>query len=261
MSDYNKKDFYLSFKKIGIKKNDSLFITSSIGALGIPNTKKKILLTASKWIFENLTKILGKKGNIFVPTYSYTFSKQDQTFDPKKTKSKIGFFPNFFIKQKNVFRSHDPMMSISGLGPKVKKILKNIPNNSFGNDCVYERLINIKNLKICNIGLGYNWIPFLHYLDWKNKVKFRFNKKLFGYIKGYSKKKINWIYFARILRKETQSNGHKIGYIAFKKKLYKRINIGKSHIYIANYKKLFNFSKKITKKNNWLTVDGPKFKI
>jgi hypothetical protein len=32
-------------------------------------------------------------------------------------------------------------------------------------------------------------------------------------------------------------------------------------IYIIDYKKFFNFSKKITQKNKWLTVNGPKFKI
>ena len=39
-----------------------------------------------------------------------------------------------------------------------------------------------------------------------------------------------------------------------------RLVLGKSMIYIIDYRKFYNFSKYLTKKNKWLTVDGPKFK-
>ena len=123
-------------------------------------------------------------------------------------------------------------------------------------------MFKLKNLKCCSVGLGYNWIPFLHYLDWKNKVPFRFEKKFYGYIKKKKiKKKITWIFFARLIRRETISNGYKIGYKALQHKLYQKTQVGKSMMYIINYKKFFSFSKKITKNNKWLTVNGPKFSI
>lgn len=263
MKDFSKKDLKEAFLKLGLKKNDSLFITSNLALLGSPNTKKKNLLkTSSKWILEILTEIIGKKGNIFVPTYTYSFTKKEKIYDPKKTKAEIGFFPNYFFKLKNVFRSIDPMMSIAGYGPKAKKILDKIPKTSFGKNCVFERFLKIKNLKCCQIGLGFNWIPFLHYLDWLNKVPFRFEKEFTGYIKVSKKIKLTrWIFFARYLRKETISNGYKIGNEAYKKKLYKKTSLGRSVIYIINYRSFFNFSKNLTKKNKWITVNGPKFKI
>ena len=261
MYNYNKTDLINSLKKVGLKDGDSLFLTTGLGMLGVPKTKNKnYLLASSRWILNVIIKIIGKNGNIFVPTYSYSFTKKKKIFDPKKTKSDIGYFPNFFIKQKKIIRSVDPIFSIAGLGPDVKKILRKIPNHSFGEDCVFERLLTIKKLKCCHIGLGYNWIPFLHYLDWVNKVPFRFDKKFYGFIKKNKKyKKIEWTYFARYLRKETLSNGYKIGLLAVKKKLYSKTRIGKSIIYLINYKKFFILSKKMTKKNKWLTVNGPKF--
>ena len=75
-------------------------------------------------------------------------------FDPLKTKADIGYFPNFFLKQKNIVRSFDPMMSVAGYGPDVKNVLLKTSNNSFGDNCVLERLFKIKNLKCCHIGLG-----------------------------------------------------------------------------------------------------------
>ena len=262
MNTYNKLKILKAFKKLNIKKGDSIFLTTSLGMLGKPETNNKnLLLVSSSWVFEALKKMIGKKGNIFVPTYSYSFTKKKNIFSPKYTKSDIGYFSNFFLKQKNVVRSNDPMMSIAGIGPDVKDILLKIPNNSFGANCVFERFLKLHKLKCCHVGLGFNWIPFLHYLDWKNNVPFRFNKILSGYIvKNKKRKKITWVYFARYLRKETISDGYKIGKQALKKKLYNYCKIANSAIYIINYKNFFRFAKKITKKNKWLTVEGPVFK-
>ncbi len=263
MPDYNQEDLKTALKKLNICNGDSIFLTTGLGMLGFPETKKKnYMLISSKWVLNSLKELIGLKGNIFVPTYSYSFTKKNKYFNPSSTKADIGYFPNFFLNQKKIVRSIDPMMSIAGIGPETKKILHGISNNSFGNNCALERLLKVKNLKCCHIGLGYNWIPFMHYLDWKNKVPFRFDKIFYGYIKKKNKiKKVKWVYFARHQRKETLNNGYKIGKIALQKKLYKYTKIGKSLIYVINYKKFFNFSVKLTKKNKWLTVDGPKYKI
>tara|TARA_Y100000741_G_scaffold357766_1_gene336026 strand:- start:253 stop:1050 length:798 start_codon:yes stop_codon:yes gene_type:complete len=260
--DYTYNDVETILRSLKLKKNDSVFLSTSLGMLGIPSTvNKNYFLISSKWLLKSIKKIIGKKGNIFVPTYSYTFGKKKKVFNPKKTKADIGYFPNFFLKQKKITRSSDPMMSIAGIGPDCRKILLKNSNSSFGKNCVLERLFLIKNLKCLHVGLSYNWMPFMHYLDWKNKVPFRFDKRLSGYIiANNKKKKIHWIYFARILRDETFSNGFRIGIKALKKKLYMRLVLGKSMIYIIDYRKFYNFSKYLTKKNKWLTVDGPKFK-
>ena len=261
MPDYNQSDLQKAFKKVKINKGDSIFLTTGLGMLGMPKTNNKnYMLVSSKWILDCLVKIIGKSGNIFVPTYSYTFGKKLKTYNPKTTAADIGYFPNYFLKQKKVVRSYDPMMSIAGHGPKAKEILFGISNSSFGKNCALERLLKIKNLKCCHVGLSYNWIPFLHYLDWKNNVPFRFDKTFYGLIKLKKiKKKIKWVYSARYLRKETVSNGYKIGFKAVQNKLYKRAIIGKSMIYSIDYKKFFKLSVKLTKNNKWLTVNGPPF--
>jgi aminoglycoside 3-N-acetyltransferase len=178
--------------KLKLKKDDSVFLSTSMGMLGIPNSKNKNhILTSSKWLLSSIKKIIGKNGNIFVPTYSYSFTKKNKRFNPKKTKAEIGYFPNFFLKQKNIVRSNDPMMSIAGFGHRAKEILLKASNNSFGKNCVLERLFKISNLKCCHVGLGHDWIPFLHYLDWKNKSPFRFDKIFSGSIEKNGKKKKN----------------------------------------------------------------------
>ena len=248
--DFQHNDITNTLLRLKLKKGDSIFLTTSLGVLGIPNSKNKNhILTSSRWLLSSIKKIIGKEGNIFVPTYSYSFVKKNKKFNPKKTKADIGYFPNFFLRQKYVIRSYDPMMSIAGLGPNVKSTLLKISNNSFGKNCALERLFKVKNLKCLNIGLGYNWIPFMHYLDWKNKAPFRYDKIFRGFIelKGI-KKRIEWVYFARYLREETMPNGYKIGYKAIKQNLYSFLELGKSMIYMIDYKKFYRLAYKMTKK-------------
>ena len=262
---YTKNDIIKAFKGAGIKRNDTVFFTTSLGMLGFPRingvlNNNKI----SKFMFNAIKSTLGSNGTILIPTYSYSFGKKFKNklpiFDIKKTPSKIGPFGNFFLKQKGVIRSEDPMVSIAGLGLNAKKILKNISPTSYGKDCVFERILRIKNSKCCSIGLGSNWMPSIHYCDWLNQAPFRYDKFFKGIIvNGKVKKRVNWHYPVRYLREETIANGHKIGKLATKNKIFKYYKLGRSRVYAANYKKYFDFTMKLTKKNPWMTVAGPKF--
>ena len=84
------------------------------------------------------------------------------------------------------------------------------------------------------------------------KIKFHLDIiKYLGNIKINGKqKKFKWIYFARYLREETNSNGYKIGFKALKNKLYLFSELGKSMVYTIEYKKFYKFAKKLQKKIN-----------
>ena len=264
---YNESDVVNALRKTGIMEGDTVFFTTSLGMLGAPEVKSvNSINDICLLIFNSIKKVLGKKGTILVPTYSYSFgnfsNKKKSFFNPLKTESMIGPFPNFFIKLNKIERSIDPMVSIAGLGPKAKKILTNIPFSSYGKGCIFERILRIKNAKCCNIGLGPNWMPFIHYLDWKNKAPFRYDKFFQGVIAHKRKKhKIIWHYPVRVLRKESVASAHKIGQLACKKGIFKWSKLGRASVYTANYKKYFDFAIKLTKFNVWLTVNGPKFNI
>jgi len=263
--DYNLDDFQLALKRSGIKHNDSIFLTTSLGMLGLPKLEKKISYNKiAISLLKSIKSIIGSNGNIFVPTYSYSFNdrndRKENIYSLKKTKSKIGNFSNFFLKQKGCVRSIDPMVSIAGIGRKCKKILKVTNYTSYGKNCIFQKLLKINNLKCCNVGLGVNWVPFIHHLDWVNQAPFRYVKFFEGVIiEGNIRKKIKWHYPVRYLRKEADVDGYKIGKMALEEKLFNYSKIGKSKIYVINYKKFFNFAKKVTSDNKWLTVRGPEF--
>ncbi len=190
--DYNLNDFETALRKSGIKCNDSVFLTTSLGMLGKPKLKKKFSYKdIAIALLKSVKKIVGKNGNIFVPTYSYSFGNEKNIFFLKKSKSKIGSFPNFFLKQKGCIRSADPMISIAGIGKKSKEILKTNSYTSYGKNCTFEKFLKVNNLKCCNVGLGINWMPFIHHLDWINRVPFRYDKFFEGKIIIGKKKKKN----------------------------------------------------------------------
>ena len=252
----------LALDKLNLKKGDNLFLTTSLGMLGIPSDFK--INETNKIFFKILKNQIGKKGSLFVPTYSYTFSSDNpkKIFDLKKTKAKIGDFPNFFLKQKGITRNIDPVVSIAGIGDVAKKILSQHSYSSYGKNCVFEKLIKLKNSKIVNIGLGTNWTPFIHYAEYLNNVEHRYEKILKGYIKKDKKiYNINWIYYSRALIDNTKAYAYSVGNKAYKKKIWKKTQLGRASIYACRFRDYFKFVNSILKKNKWIMAQGPKVNI
>lgn len=252
--DYDYKDISKSLNRIKLNKNSVIFLTSSIGMLGHCKNTRNIDKLSENY-FQILKRYSQKNSStIIFPTYSYNEYKYKNIFDVKKTPSKLGYFSNFILKKKGVLRSEDPFVSVAGFGPQIKKITSNLSNQSYGHGCLFEKLLEFNSYCV-NLGLGSNWIPFIHYLDYLNNVKFRFNKKFkIKIINNKLHKDVIWKYYCRYKRIKKISDGYKLGFIAEKKKIYKSINLGRGKIFYCSYNKLFDMSKKMTKKNPKLTL-------
>tara|TARA_B100000029_G_scaffold492212_1_gene553202 strand:- start:402 stop:1181 length:780 start_codon:yes stop_codon:yes gene_type:complete len=258
---YTKLDIAKSLKNLKIKKNDSLYVSSSFGMLGLPKFKIKNLDILSKIFIEILQETIGEKGTIFAPTFSYSFSSQQNVnkniFDVEKSKSKVGPFGEYLRKLNHSNRSPDPMVSIAGIGND-SIILKKIGESSYGKNCTFEKLKYVKNLMILNIGVGPNYIPFLHHLDYLSNCKHRYNKYFNGMIiKNNKSTSVRWHYPVPYKKKWAESDGHKLAKLA-EDKLILNSKLGIGNIYVSNYNKMFNFCLKISKKNPWITATGKK---
>ena len=73
---YSKKEIIKSLKDINITNGDSLYVSTSFGMLGYPSFKFSNSEDLAKIFFKTLLKIIGSKGTIFAPTFSYSFSKK-----------------------------------------------------------------------------------------------------------------------------------------------------------------------------------------
>jgi aminoglycoside N3'-acetyltransferase len=264
-SSYNLEDIVTAFSKAGLRKGDTAFFSTSLGMIGkaegVNNSED---LNA---LFFNAIKIaLGLEGTILVPAYSYSFGSSTKnspkTFYPLTTPAETGPFPNFFLKQKNVIRSLDPMMSVAGLGPETESLFKNLPLTSYGEDSLFARLVNHPDTKCISIGLGPNWAPFLHHADWVAQVPFRFEKTFFGGINHpHRTEYINWTYDVRVPIDESRANAHELGKLAEENGIWKFSSLGRARVYACIYKDYFNFTIKQLQQNKWLTAIGPACEI
>jgi aminopeptidase-like protein/aminoglycoside N3'-acetyltransferase len=257
---YTRSDIVTSLREAGLCAGDNVFLTTSLGMIGfLEGAEEADDLNGA--FLDAVRTVLGETGTVFVPTYSYTFGRgtasSPAVFDPETTPAEIGPFPEFFRKQPAVVRSHDPMMSIAGLGPLAARILHDIPNTSYGHGCVFAKLLDVP-CKCVSIGLGPNWMPFIHHADWLCKVPFRFDKLFQGLIKrGDRLDKLTWIYNVRTNHSSSRANAHEVAKRAVASNLWKWAKLGRARIYVADYLEYFNFDIQQLRQDPWITAVGP----
>ena len=260
---YSGEDIVNALRKLGLKRGDMVYFSTGLGFLGKAEGIKSSE-DLNKLFFDAIRKVLGSEGTILIPTFSYTFGKslanQPAVFDLIETKSETGPFPEFFRQQPGVSRSLDPMVSVSGIGPDFKELIADLPPTSYGKDSIFDRLTKTK-AKICNIGLGTNWIPFIHHTDWLAKVSYRRDKLFFGEIHdGTNLYTQTWVYAVPISRANTMFHGHRLGKLAEDAGIWEWASLGRGRVYAAPYKSLFDFTIDSLKKDPWLTENAPKRK-
>jgi aminoglycoside N3'-acetyltransferase len=263
--NYNKNDIIQSLVSSGIRSGDSVFFTTSLGMVGIPPKEINSSEKLNALFIDAISEVI-KDGNIIVPTYSYTFGASTATelkiFDLKKTKSEIGPFPNYVLSRSDFIRSADPFVSVACKGKDCNILLSGLSNSSYGKGSFFSKMVELRNMKCCSIGLGPNWMPFIHYADWLEKVPFRYDKNFYGYIKSKDKLEFKeWIYSVPCLLPEALSNAHKIGRLAEKEGIWNSSKLGRARIYTSNCKEYFDFVMKYLKRDQWLLAKGPKVDV
>lgn len=216
-----KNDISLEYKKLGLKKNDTIYLSVNVGELfknylsqellkkyNIREIKKKV----SNILLNELKKIIGTKGTIIVPTFSFNFIKK-KIFNPNLTKSDLGYFSNFFLKDKTTIRSLHPTNSVSSWGKYSNYICKNNGKFPFGINSPYGKMQNL-NLKFVNLGCRfYTTSTYVHHLEHLNGFHIRYNKLVKGKIFS-SGRYLQDYYFINVrflkIQKEEPINFYKI---------------------------------------------------
>ena len=106
------------FDRLKVGKNDSIVLHSNFA--GIYQYEKSFDNKLYEKFLNFLLKRIGKKGTILIPTYNYDFTK-GKIFNREKSKSNVGSFGNYLIKQYSKNRTFEPIFSHIVFG-KLKKI-------------------------------------------------------------------------------------------------------------------------------------------
>ena len=176
-----------ALRQVGVQTGDIIFTHVDLAALGMPELTNANLPSRNRralgeaicrLLYTAVTHVIGEGGTWLVPTYSYSFGKQ-QIYDPATTPSSVGTFTEWFRQQAGVMRSADPMFAVAGIGPQTAALFADLPHDCFGPDCIYDRL-HRANAKIVNLGVGVRDMTFLHHVEQSVGVPYRFKKLFLG---------------------------------------------------------------------------------
>ena len=104
-----------ALRQVGVQAGDIIFTHVDLAALGMPELTNANLPSRNRralgeaicrLIYTAVTHVIGEGGTWLVPTYSYSFGKQ-QLYDPATTPSSVGTFTEWFRQQPDVMRSDD----------------------------------------------------------------------------------------------------------------------------------------------------------
>lgn len=199
--DYTSDDISKALKLVGMKKGDSIFLHSNLGFFGKlkdANDTNEYCKIFKKLIFE----VIGQEGTLIVPTFSLSFCN-NQIYDKKQTPSvECGIFSEYIRQDEDSIRSDDANFSVCAIGVNAEFFTSDSQAHSFGADSFWERLLK-ENGKICRFNLGSDYNTFVHYVEWKFNVPYRYDKEFSG-ISMINDKKIEkkFIHFVRDLEKE-----------------------------------------------------------
>lgn len=151
------------FEDLGIQNDDTVFIHSSMRAIGNVNN-------GAHGVLDALISYL-KNGLLIFPTHSWNLlDNDDYIFNPLSTPSCVGILSNLFMQRPNVVRSWHPTHSVAALGKSSINYIKGEEqlNTPCSRNGCYGKLYDM-NAKILFIGCGLKTNTLIHGVEeWNN---------------------------------------------------------------------------------------------
>ena len=169
---YTKQDLIDAIKKIGIRPTDTLFVHSSMKAIGQVEGGADTVLDA-------FIEYLKDDGLLIFPTHTWKqINDEYNVFDPMTEPSCVGLLTNLFMKKPGVVRSLHPTHSVAALGKDALDYIsgeENLDTPCARNGC-YGKLYDRK-AKILFLGCSLKSNTFLHGVEEWNHIPDRLMEK------------------------------------------------------------------------------------
>ena len=169
-------DIHASFSDLGIKKDDIVMIHCDAGVAAqysdIPLDKRlDYLINSIKDFFSDV-------GTILVPTFTYSSTK-NEVYNVQETESSVGLFSERFRHGADVKRSNHPIFSVCTWGKLADHFLKGSNQDCFGAGSFFDLVLD-SNVKLVTLGCDLSRITFVHYVEQKKLVSYRYFKNFKG---------------------------------------------------------------------------------
>lgn len=194
-------------------------------------------------------------GTIVVPTFSYSFTK-NENFDVNNSPSEVGKFSECFRQNPLAYRSSHPIFSVCTIGKHFEKFEKSRIDDCFGKETVFDLLYKLDGKIVC-LGCDFaRGATFVHYVEQFLGVSHRYMKKFSGNIINKGKPKfVTTSYYVRDLKQNSI-----IDFDILKKKLMdqkklKLSNIGRFPVIVIKTNDFFQIAIEFIKNDNSLKLN------
>ncbi|AQW86798.1 aminoglycoside N3'-acetyltransferase [Campylobacter pinnipediorum subsp. caledonicus] len=230
---FSNEDLSQCLSELGIKNGDIICIHSSIFKFGKPLAKPDELLLS---ICNTFIKAVGKDGTILMPTFTYSFCK-NQIYDKTNSKSTVGVLGEFFRNMNGVKRTNDPIFSFAVYGKRADEFLVET-DNCFGENSPYDVLAK-NNGKIIMLGLKEDGYSFHMYVEQRAKISYRYFKTFSGILvdENGNKRKKSIDYFVRDLDINPKTDREKRAKTLEENNILKSKNFAGSIVCVVDAKK------------------------
>lgn len=173
MKKYDADELLKALDCLSIEADDTIFIHSSLLSFGLPVGRSLSQLTVE--LMGILKKKVIEKGSIVVPTFNFEFF-ETKYFNLQRTPSKgMGTISELVRLQEGSFRSPHPIQSVASIGNKAQYFTQNAPKTAFEEGGPFD-LMAKRGGKILLLGATFRYISFIHFVEQKLRVPYRYYK-------------------------------------------------------------------------------------
>lgn len=195
-STIRKDRFETALRSCGLGAGDAVFV--HVCLQGIAGADRGARALASEALFSALTDIVGPAGTVVIPASTLSFERGEE-FDADRSPAvprpwnPSTEFVELIRMQPGAVRSSDPLFSVISVGRSAADLCRDLPNSSFGENSVYDRLYK-GGAKLCLIGVDLKDSILLTFMEEAAAVPWRYKKLFTGQVRdGHSIRKCGWL--------------------------------------------------------------------
>ena len=179
MGSYTLDDFREGLRRSGLVRGSVVFCHANIGYFGVPDPRPASTSELCDSLLGCVLDVIGPEGTFVVPTFTYSFP-QGRVFDPAESPSGCGALAEHLRRLPGAVRSPDPCFSVAAIGAKAAILAGSASENSFDENGFFHRFLASDGI-VCNWNLDAG-STFLHYVERRLRVPYRFDKTFRGEI-------------------------------------------------------------------------------
>lgn len=249
MTDF---DVQKSFSNVGLHKDDIVMIHADAGVAA--QYREIPMDSRLDYLIDEMKEYFSSTGTILVPAFSYSSTKNEY-YDVHETPSSVGLFSERFRHGSDVKRSRHPIFSVSTWGRFGGDFLEGSNYDCFGPGTFFEMLLE-RNVKLVTLGCSLNKVTFVHYVEQRKQVSYRFMKAFNGRIvDGDEGMDVNTNYYVRDMALKTGCNLALFGKVAEENKLLRIGSAGRFSLQVISSLDFFTTATDLLSASEYSLID------